>query len=310
MASTLTRTAAAFAVATLPLIAGATAAQASDSSPKRDGTDHCKKEVRKGDQHNNTDGVTARDGKRQGTRGYEDPPAKMTVSRYGEEKRERDRCDREPDFTKPTEHKKHEKKREHRYDEKDYEKKHHKKDDDKWEKKRDHKKDDDHRKHDRRDHKKHVRHDPLNEVRTATARYFSVAAAERDGYERAASGPLRGCITETPGKNSPAMGFHWMNEDLMDTTIELRKPEALVYEPNSLGKLDLVAVEYVVPKAAWDAKHINPPKLFGLEYQLVRIPGIAPFYALHAWVWKFNPDGTHAAFNPLASCKYASLLPK
>ena len=36
MASTLTRTAAAFAVASLPFIAGASVAQASDSSPSRD----------------------------------------------------------------------------------------------------------------------------------------------------------------------------------------------------------------------------------------------------------------------------------
>jgi hypothetical protein len=294
MASTLTRTAAAFAVASLPLIAGASVSQASDSSPKRD---FCKETYKK-------DNCEPR-------RGESKPEYKH---------KERDN----KDYTRPTPRKtyepKHEESHGERYDktrhhknddDHTYKKRHHHKDDDhKWEKKRHHKKDD-HRKHDRRHHhKKHVKYDPLNEVRTATAKYFSVAAAERDGYHRAASGPLRGCITETPGKNSPAMGFHWMNASLMDTTVELTKPEALVYEPNSLGKLDLVAVEYVVPKAAWDAKHINPPKLFGLDYESVSIPGVAPFYALHAWVWKFNPDGTHAAFNPLASCKYASLLPK
>jgi hypothetical protein len=272
MASTLTRTAAAFAVATLPLIAGATAAQASDSSPKRD---FCK------ESSYNKDKCEPRRG--------EHPVFKH---------KDRDKKDEQKkEYTRPAPRKTYEPKDDYRHDH-----------DKKYDKKRDHKYD--HKKHDRRHHKKHVKYDPLNEVRTATAKYFSVAAAERDGYHRAASGPLRGCITETPGKNSPAMGFHWMNASLTDTTVELTKPEALVYEPNSLGKLDLVAVEYVVPKAAWDAKHINRPKLFGLEYDLVSIPGVAPFYALHAWAWKFNPDGTHAAFNPLASCKYASLLPK
>jgi len=291
MASTLTRTAAAFAVATLPLIAGATTAQASESSPKRD---FCKEGTYKKDNC-------------EPRRGEHPKPVFKHKERDKKDEEKKDYS--RPDYKKPTYDKKddyrhdHDKKHDDRYD-----KKRHHDDDKKWHKKRHHHKDD-YRKH-RHHHKKHVKYDPLNEVRTATAKYFSVAAAERDGYHRAASGPLRGCITETPGKNSPAMGFHWMNAALTDTTIELTKPEALVYEPNSLGKLDLVAVEYVVPKAAWDAKYVNPPKLLGHEYTTVNIPGLAPFYALHAWIWKFNPDGTFAAFNPLASCKYASLLPK
>jgi hypothetical protein len=283
MASTLTRTAAAFAVASLPFIAGAATAQASDDSPKRDV--FCKESKDKRD-------------------------------RCDTDKREYPKQERKTDYTKHHERDKSDhKKSDYRHDDdrrdhdKKYDKKRHHDDDKKYDKKRHHR--DDHRKHDRRHHhKKHVKYDPLNEVRTATAKYFSVAAAERDGYHRAASGPLRGCITEVPGKNPPAMGFHWMNASLTDTHVELTKPEALVYEPNSLGKLDLVAVEYVVPKAAWDAKYVNPPKLLGHEYTTVNIPGLAPFYALHAWIWKFNPDGTFAAFNPLASCKYASLLPK
>lgn len=292
MASTLTRTAAAFAVATLPFIAGATAAQASDDSPKRDGSHFCK-DRRDKDERCET-----------GKREYPKPESTREYTKHKESKGE----ERKHHTTKPT----YDKKDDYRHDhDKKYDKKrHHDDDDKKWHKKRHHR--DDHKKHDRRHHKKHVKYDPLNELRTATAKYFSVAAAERDGYARAASGPLRGCITQTPGKNSPAMGFHWMNEDLVDATVELRKPEALVYEPNSLGKLDLVAVEYVVPRADWHkAGNLHPPKLFGHEYELVTgIPGVAPFYALHAWVWKFNPDGTFAAFNPLASCKYAGLLPK
>jgi hypothetical protein len=300
MASTLTRTAAAFAVATLPILAGATAAQASDSSPKRDGDTLCKE---RNDKNERCD---------IGKREYPKPEYKHKERDNKEEKKKEYT---RPDYKKPDHRKdddgKHEKKRAH--DDKKWEKGHHKKDDDKkWDKKRHHR--DDHKKHDRRHHKKHVKYDPLNEVRTATAKYFSVAAAERDGYHRPASGPLRGCITETPGKNSPAMGFHWVNEDLLDAKVEYLKPEALVYEPNSLGKLDLVAVEYVVFKDTWHkAGNLHPPKLFGLDFMLVSAPNrynTPAFYMLHAWIWKFNPDGTHAAFNPLASCKYASLLPK
>jgi hypothetical protein len=293
MASTLTRTAAAFAVATLPLLAGATTAQASDSR-----RDDCK------DRHGKYE-RNDKNGKKES--GYRDGPARMTISRYGE------KCDDGPVYKKPTYKKPEYKKPDYKRDDDHKYKKGHHDDDKKWDKKRHHKKDD-HRKHDRRHHKKHVKYDPLNEVRTATAKYFSVAAAERDGYLRPTSGPLRGCITEVPGKNSPAMGFHWVKESLFDATVELTKPEALVYEPNSLGKLDLVAVEYVVPAQAWHkAGNLHRPKLFGLEFMYTPAPNrynVEAFYSLHAWVWKFNPDGTHAAFNPLASCKYASLLPK
>ncbi len=275
MASTLTRTAAALAVASLPLIAGATTAQATDRDHDRDkGRDYCRDHKRDDDKRT--------DERRRG--GYDDPKAHMTIARYGDDKKKDWRDDNCQTNHKPPEHKppRH-----------DPPKKHHHK----------------HRDHHKKQH--HVKYDPYNEVRTATAKYFSVAAAERDGYGRAASGVLRGCITETPGKASPAMGFHWINPKLEDTTVELTKPEALVYEPNKDGKLDLVAVEYVVPKAAWDkAGNLHPPKLFGLEYSTVSLPGIAPFYALHAWVWKFNPDGIHAAYNPRVSCTYAGLLPK
>jgi hypothetical protein len=275
MASTLTRTAAALAVASLPLIAGATTAQAGDEDHKRDkGRDYCRED--RNDNHKRTD-------EHKRGSGYDDPKSRMTIARYGEDKKKDWRDDNCQTHHKPPEHKPP------RHDPP----KHHPK----------------HRDHHKRHH--HAKYDPYNEVRTATAKYFSVAAAERDGYRRPASGVLRGCITETAGKASPAMGFHWINAALEDTKVELTKPEALVYEPTKDGKLDLVAVEYVVPKAAWDkAGNLHPPKLFGQEYMLVSLPGIAPFYALHAWVWKFNPDGIHAAFNPIVSCTYAGLQPK
>ena len=157
--------------------------------------------------------------------------------------------------------------------------------------------------------------DPYNEVRTATARYFSVPAAERDGYARppASAGPLHGCIAKVVGSTAaPAMGFHWINMKLVDATVDATKPEALVYEPNKDGKLDFVAVEYVVPKDAWEkAGNLRPPKLFGVEFMLTTAPNryqIPAFYSLHAWIWKSNPDGINEPFNPRVSCTYASLI--
>src|SRR5574338_75362 len=39
---------------------------------------------------------------------------------------------------------------------------------------------------------------------------------------------------------------------------DVRKAEALIYEPQANGKLRIVGVEYIVPKDAWDAA--NPPQ--------------------------------------------------
>ena len=52
----------------------------------------------------------------------------------------------------------------------------------------------------------------------------------------------------------------------MDGILDVNKPEALIYEPQSNGKLRIVGVEYIVPKEAWDALHPDPldrPALLG-----------------------------------------------
>ncbi|PTL38265.1 hypothetical protein [Alkalicoccus saliphilus] len=67
-----------------------------------------------------------------------------------------------------------------------------------------------------------------------------------------------------------------------------KKPEVLVYEPMKNGKLKLVAVEYLTPGG-------DRPSLFGQKFDDGPFPGS---YALHAWVWKNNPDGMFAANNP------------
>jgi hypothetical protein len=81
----------------------------------------------------------------------------------------------------------------------------------------------------------------------------------------------------------------------------------MVYEPTRSGGLRLVAVEYVVVKAAWDANHRSRPALFGRRFDLTGSPnryGLPPFYSLHAWVWKDNPAGTFAMWNPRVHCPH------
>jgi hypothetical protein len=154
----------------------------------------------------------------------------------------------------------------------------------------------------------------LATARSATAPFHRVANAEEAGYARlAAPAPLHECIDadvdldDQDGK--PAMGIHWVNGSLLDATVDVRHPEVLVYEPKRNGTLELVALEYVVFEADWGAKGIRPaPQLFGQEFMYVAAPNrydLPAFYALHAWVWKDNPDGVLAAMNPWASCRYA-----
>ena len=100
------------------------------------------------------------------------------------------------------------------------------------------------------------------------------------------------------------MGVHQVNTSLLDGTIDATAPEALVYEPRNDGSLKLVALEYVVFQADW--KGSSPPELFGKTFVLIPSPnrfGLPAFYALHAWLWKPNPSGLLATWNPNVTCQ-------
>jgi hypothetical protein len=146
----------------------------------------------------------------------------------------------------------------------------------------------------------------LAQVKHVTARYHNVAVAERAGYGRFVDVDGIACI-DMPGMG--AMGVHYVNGALVgDGAIDPLTPEAVVYEPDSAGHPHLVAVEYVVIQQAWDAHDRHPPALFGHRFDFTASPnryGLPPFYSLHAWVWKHNPAGTFAMWNPRVSCAAA-----
>ena len=67
--------------------------------------------------------------------------------------------------------------------------------------------------------------------------------------------------------------------------------------------MQLVAVEYMIPKAMWNASSPNArPTLYGATFE----DGPMETYALHAWVWERNPRGVFAAFNPSVGCPAGS----
>jgi hypothetical protein len=143
----------------------------------------------------------------------------------------------------------------------------------------------------------------LGQVRHATATYHDIAVAENAGYGKLVDVNGVACI-DMPGMG--AMGVHYVNGSLVgDGEVDALTPEALVYEPDEAGRLRLVAVEYVVIQQAWHANHRRPPALFGHQFDLTASPnryGLPPFYSLHAWVWKHNPAGAFAMWNPRVNC--------
>jgi hypothetical protein len=143
-------------------------------------------------------------------------------------------------------------------------------------------------------------------AQTVTDRFHRLSVAKADGYARLKDQRGISCIRQ---QGQGAMGIHYVNSKLVgNPAIEPKHPEAVIYEPGSDGKLRLIAVEWVVIKSAWDAHHSSPPELFGREFLLTPSPnrfGLPPFYSLHAWVWKKNPSGRFAPWNPRVSCTHA-----
>lgn len=167
----------------------------------------------------------------------------------------------------------------------------------------------------------------LEEVRNATARFKDVKVAVAEGYVR---DPMNLCDTaEMMGKAAElgAMGVHYFRPDLLGITTppnprvtgtgthtDFRTPAVLIYEPQEDGSLQLVAVENLVFKRAWhDAGNKVPPTFQGVAYdEMTDDPAtevdeahkFEPHYDRHVWIYRENPNGVFAQFNPTVTCKH------
>lgn len=147
---------------------------------------------------------------------------------------------------------------------------------------------------------------PVLAARNATRKYKPLARAKDAGYAKLLDKDGIACIA-MPGMGG--MGVHFVRGDLVGTPhVRVRSPEALVYARRPDGRLRLVALEYVVFRKDWvklHGSHPEPPRLFGRGFALTRKGnrfGLPAFYSLHAWVWKHNPAGRFAPFNPDVNC--------
>ena len=165
----------------------------------------------------------------------------------------------------------------------------------------------------------------LDEVRTLTAKYQDVNAALAEGYIR---DPGNMCDTADMmgrAKELGAMGIHYFRPDLLGisgppnprvsgtgTHTDFRKPSILIYEPQADGSLKLVAVENLVFDKAWqEAGKGGWPSFQGQPYNaMADDPATAvdeahlfePHHDLHVWLYRDNPNGIFAQFNPSVSC--------
>jgi hypothetical protein len=137
-------------------------------------------------------------------------------------------------------------------------------------------------------------------ARQASRRFQDVSQAVAEGYVE-----QFGCVS---GSHEGAMGVHFVNGALVgDGVLDASKPELLVYEPQPNGRMRLVAVDYLVLTESWHANDPNPPELMGQLFHLFDAPnrfGLPAFYTLHAWVWKDNPQGMFANWNPRVNCDH------
>ena len=146
----------------------------------------------------------------------------------------------------------------------------------------------------------------LAHVRRVTARFHRVEEALESGYELGwvdGSGEriITGCVSHP---TAGAMGYHYFNSELMaDNAVNALEPEALVYAPSPNGGLELVAVEWVVLGPDSNPPGVEqPPSVLRTEMHILVPPPGPAFYLLHAWVWKHNPSGMFADWNPAVFC--------
>jgi hypothetical protein len=170
-----------------------------------------------------------------------------------------------------------------------------------------------------------AREPSLEEVRAATERFRDVKIALAEGYVRDP-----GDLCETaPMMGRPAsqgaMGIHYFRPDLLGITAapdpkvdgigvhtDFLKPAILIYEPQANGSLELVAVENLVFQKSWHAAgNAGLPTFHGVKYDRMQDDPktdideahmFAPHYDRHVWLYRENPSGIFAPFNPNVSC--------
>lgn len=167
----------------------------------------------------------------------------------------------------------------------------------------------------------------LAEVRMLTDRFRDVNVALAEGYIR---DPMNICDNAAMmGKPAAlgGMGIHFFRPDMLGVTAppnprvdgsgthtDFRKPAILIYEPQADGSLELVAVENLVFQKSWAATGAKaPPTFHGVAWDNMKDDPATtideahmfePHFDRHVWIYRENPNGVFAQFNPNVSCAH------
>ena len=166
----------------------------------------------------------------------------------------------------------------------------------------------------------------LDAMRASVEKYKDINVALADGYIT----PDNHCVSAA-GEGLPpdlgAMGIHYIHPAMLKITAteprvngdsthtDWSQPSVLIYEPQTDGSLELVAVENLVFEAAWNAAatgeelvlngrgwdHMaDDPNTPGDEAH-----GFMPHFDQHVWLFRENPMGILMPFNPNVTCDHA-----
>jgi hypothetical protein len=170
----------------------------------------------------------------------------------------------------------------------------------------------------------------LESVRQATAKYEDVTVATQEGYIPDPSGMCVDAAMVGAPASAGGMGIHYLKPELLgvtmppapgritgtDAVIDESQPDILLYEPQADGSHKLIGIEYLVFEKAWqEAGNTTPPSFAGNTFvRMVDDPatemdeahGFEPHYELHVWLFRENPSGPFAEFNPNVTCPHAA----
>lgn len=124
-------------------------------------------------------------------------------------------------------------------------------------------------------------------LQRVTARYHDLNVALNEGFQL-----LHPC--ENRPDEGPVGAVYVNFARVLDGVVDPETPDALIYEPTKNGRYRLVGVEFAVLDAGQ-----QPPTFLGATFQREEEFGVL---ALHAWVWRHNPEGLFAESNPNVSC--------
>jgi hypothetical protein len=144
----------------------------------------------------------------------------------------------------------------------------------------------------------------LARLRAATAEYHDFTKAVAAGFVDASG--IQECVAHP---ELGGMGIHYVHFDRHgDLEIDPTRPEILLYVPHRDGRMELVGAEFAVNAEAWHAAFGDDafPEVAGVRFDPPDPTALNPLpqtsYTLHVWLWKENPAGIFAPFNPNVDC--------